>query len=142
MRNNYPARIGHVVQRFEFVVGRWAQASGCSVEDVKQEIALSVVAGENPAAAVPRRLGIRKLPGAGWMSTDLTVCAAVNDCIFDSERHDIALQVEQEEREENGIGGTDQIAHRHKISRRAAQLRCKNQRRRFDENGDLFEGGV
>lgn len=141
--SRYPADQRHALISFSRAIFAWARAAGLPVDDVVQSVVLASIEGLNPASAVPRWLKIRKILIAGkpcWRSDDPGVLAAQNDCIFSVDLHDIESSEQQKEQQEIGIGGTEEIAARHKITRRAAQMRVVTQHRRFVENGDLFEG--
>lgn len=137
MRNLYPAQIAAAIDAFAPVSGVWASAAGLTLDDVRQELAAAVLGGLDPAAAVPRALGIRRVGGV-WRSMDPTTMAAeLSD--FDVCVDDLRELPE----DESGIaaalvGGTNAVAQRCGIGRRAAQMRVAAQAERFSTTGDLF----
>ncbi len=141
MRNAYPEQIQQTISAFAPVAGAWAAASGLALDDVKQELAAAVLAGLDPAAAVPRALGIRRVAGA-WRSTDPAALAGgLGD--FDAESEGDEFLGE----DASGIalalaGGSEAVAARCGVGRRAAQVRIAAQAARFAAAGDLFSRGV
>lgn len=140
MRNAYPHEIQQTIAAFSPVAGAWATASGLTLDDVRQELAAAVLAGLDPAAAVPRALGIRRVAGA-WRSCDPAAAAGeLGD--FDAVSEDDELLGE----DASGIavalaGGSEAVAGRCGVGRRAAQMRIAAQAERFALSGDLFVGG-
>lgn len=141
MRNAYPAQIAAAIDAFAPVSGVWASAAGLTLDDVRQELAAAVLAGHDPAAAVPRALGIRRIGGA-WRSMDPAAMAGeLGD--FDAATDDGASLVD----DATGIaaalaGGSAAVAARCGVGVRAAQLRIVAQAARFDQAGDLFAKGA
>lgn len=141
MRSVYPPKIQQTITAFAPVAGAWASASGLTIEDVRQELAVAVLAGVDPAAAVPRALGIRRVAGA-WRSCDPAAAAGeLGD--FDAVSKDDELVGE----DASGIalalaGGSEAVAGRCGVGRRAAQLRIAAQAERFALSGDLFAGAA
>lgn len=139
--DQYPAAIQSAIRQFAPASWRWAIAAGVGLDDVHQEIAAAVLSGQNPAAVVPAALGLRRLT-TGWCSKDLEVAAGLADCIVD-ESTEIASEQSEPLVDGTGlaaalIGGTEAVANRSRIGRRAAQMRVKEQLRRFEMGGDLF----
>ena len=97
------------------------------------------MAGEYPASAVPRALGLRRL-GNGWVASDPAV--HFRSCSNVDELADILASVTVDspaaEHEELGIGGTVDIAKRLGVTRRRAQQLVAAQRLRIEACGDLF----
>lgn len=127
---------------FAPAIAPWSAAAGVESEDVRQEIVVAVLAGEDPAREVPKALGIRKVGGV-WRSVDACIAAAHDEYMLED-----AAACEKEEcvDDDSGIamalvGGTASVAVRCGIGRRAAQMRVAVQAQRFAEAGDLFCGG-
>ena len=136
------SQIFQEIQRFSPVIAAWAVAAGVSREDVRQEIAVAVLAGADVACAVPAALGIRKLGGL-WTPNDPTIRATHEEAIFENISADDSNEVTDDT---SGIadalaGGTDRVASRCGVCRRAAQMRVKAQAARFAACGDLFAAG-
>lgn len=129
------------IAAFRPAIRVWAVAAGVETEDVRQEIALAVWQGVDPACAVPRALGIRRL-GADWRSYD----AAAAACSLDElkmQGFDRAVEATGESDGLHHAGfesvvGTAEIAQRGGITRRAAQMRLVAQIARAQACGDLF----
>lgn len=129
------------IAAFRPVIRVWAVAAGVEADDVRQEIAVAVWQGQDPARAVPKALGIRRL-GKTWHSTDAAPSAANLDSI-----EGLGFAAETVEKHQDpvaagfdGINGTAEIARRAGISRRAAQMRVATQCARAKACGDLFAG--
>lgn len=138
----YTESIAVAIRAFAPVTPGWAAAARLSVEDVRQEIALAALAGLDPDRAVPAALKIRKL-GDFWCSED-AVCMAGE---FDEDLHDAGSDDENDSANENHyvpphVDGIEDLMQRHRIGRRAAQIRVKKQwdRRERYNGGDLFTG--
>lgn len=140
MANRYPpGEISQRIQDFAPVAGAWAAASGLTLEDVRQELALAAIAGLDPAAAVPRALGIRRVGGV-WRSMDPAAMAAELDGVVDTASTDEPACAADDS---SGIalalaGGSLAVATRCGVGLRAAQLRIAAQAERFAAAGDLF----
>lgn len=139
--DRYPAVAAAAIRQFAPAAFRWARAAGLDLDDVRQEIALAVVSGQNPAAVVPAALGLRRL-STGWRSRDPAVAARLAGCIADDSTEIVCEQSEPVV-DTTGlaralIGGTEAVARQSGIGRRAAQMRVKEQLRRFEAGGDLF----
>lgn len=142
--DRYPAVAAAAIRQFAPAVPRWARASGLDPDDVRQEIAAAALQGLNPATAVPAALGLRRL-STGWRSKDPAVAACLAGCVIDEESFGVASETSEPVVDVTGlatalIGGTEAVANRCGIGRRAAQLRVKEQLRRFEAGGDLFGG--
>ena len=136
----YPVGILETIHAFAAGAMNWATASGLSVDDVRQEIAVAVLAGKDPLVEVPRVLGLRKL-GKVWRPVD-AVCMAGE---FDLERHDAGsdgVDGDDVEAVRGDADGIDDIMARAKIGRRAAKIRVKKQWDELQTQGDLFAGVV
>lgn len=143
--DRYPAVAAAAIRQFASVVPRWARASGLDPDDVRQEIAAAALQGLNPATAVPVALGLRRL-STGWHSKDPAIAARLAGCIVD-ESTEIACEQREPVLDTTGlatalIGGTEAVARRSGIGRRAAQLRMVKQLQRFEAAGDLFGGAT
>lgn len=143
--DRYPVVAAAAIRQFAPAIPRWARASGLDPDDVRQEIAAAALLGLDPGAAVPAALGLRRLT-TGWRSNDPAVVAGLAGCVVDET---LGWEWEQCEPviDTTGlatalIGGTEAVANRCGIGRRAAQLRVKEQLRRFEAGGDLFGGGA
>lgn len=132
-----PPAIASAIAQFSPVSRAWAAAAGLELDDVRQEIAVAVLVGEDPVSAVPRALRIRRV-GAAWRSLDAAPAAADLDGL------DVVADEQAELADDStGIagalaGGSEQVAARCGVGRRAAQLRLKAQLQRFQAAGDLF----
>ncbi|MCP5268401.1 MAG: hypothetical protein H6943_05080 [Zoogloeaceae bacterium] len=140
MSSLLPPAIASAITHFSRVIPAWAAASGYPREDVEQDVCESVLMGKDPAREVPRRLRIRKIGGA-WRPLDaLPAASALGD-------YDVAAGDDEALHDDaSGIaaaltGGSDHVAARCGVGRRAAQLRLKAQLARFETSGDLFATG-
>lgn len=134
----YPLACQQAVENFSRAVPAWAAASGLTADDVRQELSLAALMGADPARAVPKALGIRRLQGGRWVALD-----PISHRFVDVEELGEKLTAEgdtEEGVEEFDIGGTVEIAARLGVTRRRAQQIVAAQRRRVDRNGDLFRG--
>lgn len=136
-----PPAIASAIAQFSRVIPAWAAASGYQREDIEQDVCESVLMGKDPAREVPRRLKIRKIGGA-WRPLDVLPAAC---CLSD---YDVAAGDEEAPLHDDasGIaaaltGGSEHVAARCGVGRRAAQLRLKAQLARFETSGDLFVTG-
>jgi hypothetical protein len=131
--DKYPAPCASVLAQFAPAVPLWAAASGFTKDDVRQEITLAVLAGEDPARAVPTALGIRKV-GGPWRPIDATVWAGSYNFTLDTDsingEPSAAMPAPRFARGNMAAG----ISADSGIGLRAAQKRLKRQR-------DLFELG-
>ena len=133
-----PSAIALAIAQFSPVSRAWAAASGFELEDVRQEIAVAILVGEDPVRAVPRTLRIRRVGGV-WRSLDVLPAAGElgnHDVVFGDEKAPLC-------KDSSGIvealwGGSEQVAARCGVGRRTAQLRLKAQLARFETSGDLF----
>lgn len=138
MHRPLPPEIAAAISAFTPVSGAWATACGLELDDVRQEIAVAILVGEDPARAVPRTLRIRRVGGV-WRSLDLLPAAGElgnHDVVFGDEEAPLCD-------DDSGIaaaiaGGSDHVAARCGVGRRAAQLRLRAQLARFEAAGDLF----
>lgn len=73
-KNSYPAACEAVLAQYAPLAHTLAQASGLTMDDLRQAIVLAWLEGAEPAHAVPALLGLRRL-ACGWVSTDLHVNA-------------------------------------------------------------------
>lgn len=138
--DQYPQSILETIRAFGPGAVNWAAAAGLSIDDVRQEIAVAVLAGKDPLVEVPRVLGLRKL-GKVWRPVD-AVCMSGE---FDLERHDAGsdgVDGDDVEAVRGDADGIDDIMVRAKIGRRAAQIRVKKQWDNLQAQGDLFAGGA
>ena len=133
--DRYPDSIVKEIKRFAPVSKNWAYAACITHDDVRQEIALAVLAGFDPQRVVPAALRIRKIQGV-WRSEDATCMA----CEFDPEAHDGANRVERIDPLIDA-DGIDDLMRRYGIGRRAAQIRVKKQWLVMESQGDLFSWG-
>lgn len=121
---------------------RWASASGLPLVDVKQEIVLATLAKQDPAVVVPVALGVRPL-GFGkskrWVAKD-PIAHQFED--VEEQADFLPGEDQQEENEELGIGGWEEVAKRLGVTRRRVQQLAKAQRARVVAGGDLFGGGI
>ncbi|MCK6407146.1 MAG: hypothetical protein L6Q60_14195 [Rhodocyclaceae bacterium] len=135
---DFPPEIAKALSQFSPVSRAWAAASGFELEDVRQEIAVAILVGEDPVRAVPRTLRIRRVGGV-WRSLDVLPAAGElgnHDVVFGDEEAPLCD-------DDSGIaaaiaGGSDHVAARCGVGRRAAQLRLRAQLARFEAAGDLF----
>lgn len=137
-RRLVPTALAATIAQFSPVAGAWARAAGLELDDVQQEIAIAVLVGEDPARAVPRALRIRRI-GKVWRSLDAAPAAHSLDDL------DIAVDGGDEMQRDDAtgiatalVGGTQRVAARCDVGRRAAQLRVRAQLARFEVGGDLF----
>ena len=138
---NFPPAIAQAIAAFSPVSRAWALAAGLELDDVRQEIAIAILVGEDPARAVPRVLRIRRV-GTDWRSLDAAPAAMQLEI---GERERAADEVAQAD-DLSGIaealyGGTALVAERCGVGRAAAQKRLRAQLRRFEAAGDLFATG-
>lgn len=138
----FPPAIADAIVQFRPVLAAWATAAGLDLADVRQEIAVAVLANEDPGRAVPRALRIRMVD-AVWRPLDALPAAFALD-----DRDGLVAQEEEAIPDDaTGIaealaGGTERVAARCGVGRRAAQMRVRAQAARFEGCGDLFAGGV
>jgi hypothetical protein len=137
----YPLACRQVLAAFGSAAPRWAASSGLTLDDVLQELALAALAGADPARAVPAALGIRRLPGGRWVALD-PLAHPFSDADEMGETLAAEGEAGAEVGEEQGIGGTADIAARLRVTRRRAQQLAAAQRSRVAACGDLFAGGV
>ena len=135
-KNIYPAGCQHTIDQFSPLAVRLAGASGLTLDDIRQEIAVAWLAGLDPAAAVPAAIGVRRLPGGVWRSQDLAVAAKTADDVEPTEE-----MPRGKARRGSVVDGIIADADG-KIGRRTAQKRLARQREAGARGqGDLF-GGV
>lgn len=144
--DRYPPAAAAAIRQFAPAASRWAAAAGLELDDVRQETATAAFSGLDPAAAVPVALGLRRL-STGWRSNDPAVAAHLAGCVIDEESFGGAWEQREPVLDTTGlatalIGGTEAVARQSGIGHRAAQLRVKEQLRRFEAGGDLFEGAA
>ncbi len=135
----YPNVIRQELDKFRPVLKIWKWAAQCDFDDVCNEFATSIFAGEDPVAAVPARLGIRRLPCGRWVASD-PLC---HSSVFDLARHDVAaLQIDDDDASSAvpivDADGIEHIMKRCGIGRRAAQIRVKKQLLAMQAQGDFF----
>lgn len=138
---DFPPEIAFAISQFSPVSRAWAAASGFELEDVRQEIAVAILVGEDPVRAVPRTLRIRRVGGV-WRSLDALPAAGElgnHDAVFGDEG--APLCDDSTGLAEALWGGSEHVAARCGVGRRAAQLRLKAQLARFETSGDLFATG-
>lgn len=136
-KNLYPAACQPVLGQYAPLAHSLAQASGLSMDDLRQSIVLAWLEGAEPAKAVPASLGLRRLSSYGWVSTDLHVNArrAENDENFEPTEEMPRPKV----RRGSVAAG---VAADLGLGLRAAQKRLKKQRElALAGQGDLFSGG-
>lgn len=135
MRNLYPADCQRTIDQFSPLAACLAAASGLTLDDLRQEIALAWLAGDDPARSVPRSLGVRRLQSGRWVALDPAVYGGeFVDEVIDCDA--VALPL----RDERG-SLTRGIATDGYIGLRAAQKRLKRQRDAAAIQGDLFGRG-
>lgn len=136
-RNGYPVDCEAVLSQYGPLVHTLAQASGLSMDDIRQEVAVAWLAGQDPSAAVPAAVGVRRL-GRGWVSQDLHVTArrAENDDAF------VAPTGEMPRPKARRGSVAAGVAADLGVGLRAAQKRLKRQRDAAKRGqGDLFMAG-
>lgn len=136
-KNSYPAACAAVLAQYAPLAHTLAQASGLSMDDLRQAIVLAWLEGAEPAKAVPASLGLRRLSSYGWVSTDLHVNArrAENDENFEPTEEMPRPKV----RRGSVAAG---VAADLGVGLRAAQKRLKRQRDAAGAGqGDLFAEG-
>lgn len=135
-KNRYPASCQQVLVQYAPLARSLAAASGLTLDDLRQEIALAWLGGAEPAHAVPASLGLRRL-ACGWVSTDLHVNArrAGDDENF--------VPTEEMPRPKSRRGSVAAgVAADLGLGLRAAQKRLKRQRDAAGAGqGDLFMDG-
>lgn len=135
-KNIYPASCQHTIDQFSPLAVQLARASGLTLDDIRQEIAVAWFSGVDPAAAVPAAIGVRRLLGGLWRSQDLAVSAKAADDVEPTEE-----MPRVKPRRGSVVDGIIADADG-KIGRRAAQKRLARQREAGARGqGDLF-GGV
>mgnify|MGYP001619501848 CR=1 FL=1 len=135
-KNLYPAACQPVLRQYAPLAHSLAQASGLSMDDLRQAIVLAWLEGAEPAHAVPASLGLRRLP-CGWVSTDLHVNARR------AETDEILGPIEEMPRPKARRGDVAAgVAADLGLGLRAAQKRLKRQRDAAGAGqGDLFMDG-
>jgi len=135
-KNLYPASCQQVLVQYAPLAHTLAAASGLSLDDLRQEIALAWLAGADPAHTVPALLGLRRL-ACGWVSTDLHVNARRADT--DESFEPIEELPRPKARRGDVAAG---VAADLGLGLRAAQKRLKRQRDAAAAGqGDLFMDG-
>lgn len=133
-KNIYPAACQAVLSQYAPMAHSLARASGLTLDDLRQEIALAWHAGLDPARAVPPAVGVRRLPGGAWRSQDLAVAATAADGIEPTGE----MPRPKARRGEVAAG----VAADCGVGLRAAQKRLKRQLGAAElGQGDLFTGG-
>lgn len=132
-KNLYPANCQQVLVQYAPLAHSLAAASGLSLDDLRQEIALAWLSGRDPASAVPAAIGVRRLPGGAWRSQDLAVAATAADDIEPTE-----MPRPKARRGSVAAGVAADLG----LGLRAAQKRLKRQRDAAGAGqGDLFMDG-
>lgn len=136
-KNSYPAACAAVLAQYAPLAHTLAQASGLSIDDIRQELAVAWLVGQDPARAVPAALRVRRLPGGDWRSTDLHVAARAADLAAGVE------PVAEFPRPRSSRGAVAaSVAVDAGVGLRAAQKRLKRQRDAAGAGqGDLFMDG-
>lgn len=132
-KNRYPHDCQQLIAEYRPVAAAWASAAVEPLDDIRQLIATAWCSGEDPAVAVPRALGLRRI-GDRWISNNPAVYGGeIVDEVFDGEDRLLPF------RDARG-GLTRGIANDEGIGLRAAQKRLKKARERAAQ-GDLFGEG-
>lgn len=133
-KNLYPANCQQVLVQYAPLARSLAAASGLTLDDLRQEIALAWLSGLDPASAVPAAIGVRRLPGGAWRSQDLAVAATAAD--------DIEPPGEMPRPRTRRGSVSAGVAADLGLGLRAAQKRLKRQRDAAKRGqGDLFMDG-
>lgn len=136
-KNSYPAACAAVLAQYAPLAHTLVQASGLSMDDLRQSIVLAWLEGAEPAKAVPASLGLRRLSSYGWVSTDLHVNARR------AETEESFEPIEDMPRPKARRGDVAAgVAADLGVGLRAAQKRLKRQRDAAGAGqGDLFMDG-
>lgn len=133
-KNRYPAECQQVLSQYAPLAHTLAHASGLSMDDIRQELAVAWLVGQDPARAVPAAVGVRRLPGGAWRSQDLAVAATAADDI------EPTGDVPRPKARRGSVSAG--VAADLGLGLRAAQKRLKKQRElALAGQGDLFSGG-
>lgn len=143
--NSYPAGCQAILVQYAPLAHSLATASGLTMDDLRQEIALAWLEGKDPARAVPGALGLRRLPRIVdgkkrnyWRSADLHVNARRAE-----ETVDVFGEVGEMPRPKASRGAVAAaVAADLGLGLRVAQKRLKRQRDAAKRGqGDLFMDG-
>lgn len=133
-KNSYPAECQRTIDQFSPLAFRLAGASGLTLDDIRQELAVAWLCGQDPARAVPAAVGVRRLPSGAWRSRDLAVAATAAD--------DIEPTGEMPRPKARRGSVAAGVAADLGLGLRAAQKRLKRQRDAAGAGqGDLFMDG-